>query len=127
MTISEDPGGPTRKTATLGAAFSESMGAANMVMQAWNAGDQITGMRVFGALVVTVPVDPEPKAGIVYPGSTAMHDAVDPGSTAGPDFTERDMLAMRMRSGLEPESMTYGQMLASPGPDCQGDDMLGWW
>ena len=62
ITLSEDPGDPSIKTATLTVSFSEGMGETNMVVRTWNADGQITEVRVFDALAVTppgqAPVDP---------------------------------------------------------------------
>ena len=101
ITLSEDPGDPSIKTATLAVSFSEGMGETNMVIRTWNADGQITEVRVFDALAVTppgqAPVDPEPV--LVDPEPVLVDPEpvlVDPEPTGGQDTAGRDMLAIRM-------------------------------
>ena len=115
----------------LSAAFSEFMGVTNIVIQTWNAGGQITEVRILDALDVRAP-EPEPvmvdpKPDIVNPESTAAPDIVDPESMEDQkEFTERGMLAIRMWSGFEPESITDAQLLASLGLDYPDVDIPNW-
>ena len=133
VTISVDPDDPTKKTVTLTASFSEGMGVTNMVIRTWNAGGQITTVQIFDALDVRAPepepamVDPETSAeqNAVDPEPAAMLDAVDPG-TAGQDSADSPLLAIRMWSGFEPESITDAQLLASLGLDYPGIDIPNW-
>ena len=120
MTVSEDPGDPAMKAATLTAAFSEDMGKTNMVIRTWNAGGHITQVQVFGVIAVTPPV-PE----TVDPGPTAPLVTVNPEPGAD-SSTDGSLLAVRMWSGFEPESMTDAQLLASLGLDYPGTDIPGW-
>ena len=70
-------------------------------------------------------VDPEP--GAVDPEPTEIPAVVDPEPAADPDDTAgRDMLAIRMWSGFEPESITDAQLLASLGLDYPGADIPNW-
>ena len=92
------------------ASFSEGMGVTNMVARTWNAGGQITTVQIFDALDVRAP---EP----------AM---VDPEPTGEPDFADRSLLAIRMWSGFEPESIPDAQLLASLGLDYPGADIPSW-
>ena len=121
MTVLEDPGNPAMKIATLTVTFSESMGETNMVIRTWNSGGQLTEVQVFGALVVTAPepetVDPEPTTPPVL---------IDPEPAANPDSAGRSLLAIRMWSGFEPESITDAQLLAPLGLDYPGMDIPGW-
>ena len=61
-------------------------------------------------------VDPEPAA---------MPDAVD-SEPASPNSAERSLLAVRMWSGFEPESMTDAQLLAALGLGYPGANIPGW-
>ena len=137
MTVSEDPADPAKKTFTLTVTFSESMGETNMVIRTWNSDGQITEVRLFGALVVTLLVDPEPGAETIIvdpePGAeTIIVDPeprevqVDPEPVPTLDTTERDLLAIRMWSGFEPESISDAQLLAVLGLDYPGADIPGW-
>ena len=74
-------------------------------MQAWNPGGRIDAMRAPGALAVTAPANPE--------SGTA-----DPEPAA--ESTGRGMPATRMRSELEPESMTGAKSPGLQVPDCPG-------
>ena len=133
VTISVDPDDPTKKTVTLTVSFSEGMGVTNMVVRTWNAGGQITTVQIFDALDVRAPepepamVDPEPGAeqNAVDPEPTAILDAVDP-EPASQDSADRSLLAIRMWSGFEPESITDAQLLASLGLDYPGVDIPSW-
>ena len=69
----------------------------------------------------------DPKPDIVNPESTAAPDIVDPESMEDQkEFTERGMLAIRMWSGFEPESITDAQLLASLGLDYPDVDIPNW-
>ena len=115
ITLSEDPDDPARKTATITVTLSEGMGETNMVMRTWNTAGQLTEVKIFDALDVRAPepvaVDPEPAEAEPEPV------AVDPESAAVDDSAERDVLAIRMWSGFEPESITDAQLLAVLGLD----------
>ena len=121
MTVLADPSDPAVKVATLTATFSEGMGESNMVVRTWNAGGQITQVRVFDAIAVTPPVqetvDPEP---------TELPVRIDPEPTGDSDSATSSLLAIRMWSGFEPESMTDSQLLASLGLDYPGADIPSW-
>ncbi len=121
MTVLADPSDPAVKVATLTATFSEGMGESNMVVRTWNAGGQITQVRVFDAIAVTPPVqetvDPEP---------TDLPVLIDPEPTGDSDSATSSLLAIRMWSGFEPESMTDSQLLASLGLDYPGADIPSW-
>ena len=131
ITMSEDPGDPSIKTATLTVSFSEGMGETNMVVRTWNADGQITEVRVFDALAVTppgqAPVDPEPV--LVDPEPVLVDPEpvlVDPEPTGGQDTAGRDTLAIRMWSGFEHESITDAQLPASLGLNYPGIDTPSW-
>ena len=134
VTLSEDPDDPAKKTATITVTFSDSMGETNMVIRTWNAAGQIAEVKIFDALDVRtqepepVTVDPETGAeqNAVDPEPTAMLDAVDPEPTGEPDSADRSMLAIRMWSGFEPESISDAQLLASLGLDYPGVDIPSW-
>ncbi len=133
MTVLEDPSDPDTKTATLTVTFSEEMQDTNMVIRTWNSAGQITEVRLFGALTVTPPVDPEPGAGEVDPEPREVpvdpeprEVPVDPEPEPAPDTAGRDLLAIRMWSGFEPESITDAQLLASLNLDYPGADIPSW-
>ena len=143
ITLSEDPDDPAIKTFTITVVLSEGMGQTNLVIRTWNAAGQLAEVRVFDAVAVTAPgVDPEPGAvdpepgtvdpepGVTDPEPTGMIDAVDPepepGSPTDQDTAVRDLLAIRMWSGFEPESITDAQLLESLGLDYPGADIPSW-
>ena len=126
MTVSEDPSDPDTKTATLTVTFSEEMQDTNMVIRTWNSAGQITEVRLFGALTVTPQVDPEPGAGEVDPEPREVPVDPDPEPEPAPDTAGRDLLAIRMWSGFEPESITDAQLLASLNLDYPGADIPSW-
>ena len=128
MTVSEDPDDPDTKTAILTVTFSEGMQDTNMVIRTWNSDGQITEVRLFGALAVTTVVDPEPDAGtgIVDPEPREVPVDPEPEPEPEPDTTGRDLLAIRMWSGFEPESISDAQLLASLGLDYPGADIPSW-
>ena len=136
MTVSEDPDDPDTKTATLTVTFSEGMQDTNMVIRTWNSAGQITEVRLFGALTVALMVDPEPGAGEVDPEPQEVpvdpepepepEPDPEPDPEPAPDTTGRDLLAIRMWSGFEPESITDAQLLASLGLDYPGADIPDW-
>ena len=103
-----------------------------MVIRTWNPGGQLTEVQVFGALVVTAPepgtVDPEPTTPpvLIDPEPTTPPVLIDPEPTANPDSAGRSLLAIRMWSGFEPESITDAQLLAPLGLDYPGMDIPGW-
>ena len=131
--LSEDPDDPARKTATLTVTFSDSMGETNMVIRTWNAASQITEVKIFDALDVRAPepepvaVDPEPgtEPVTVDPEPMVVPDMADSQPAAGQD-SDRPLLAIRMWSGFEPESMTDVDLLALLGLDYPGADIPGW-
>ena len=123
MVLREDPDDPAKKTAMLNAAFAESMGTTNMVIRTWNAGGQITEVRIFGALAV-MPLAPEPA--VVDPELAVPLAIVDPDPPADPNSADRVLLAVRMWSGFESESISDAQLLASLGLDYPGIDIPNW-
>ena len=126
VTLSEDPDDPTIKTFTITVTLSEGMGKTNMAIRTWNAAGQLTEVQVFDALDVRaqepepVAVDPEPAEAEPEPV------AVDPEPAAVDDPAERDVLAIRMWSGFEPESISDAQLLASLDLDYPGADIPSW-
>ena len=129
ITLSEDPDDPAIKTFTITVVLSEGMGQTNLVIRTWNAAGQLAEVRVFDAVAVTAPgVDPEP--GAVDPEPTGMIDVVDPEpepeSSTDQDTAVRDLLAIRMWSGFEPESISDAQLLESLGLDYPGADIPSW-
>ena len=132
VTVSEDPDDPAKKTATVTFILSEGMGETNLVIRTWNAAGQLAEVRVFDAIAVTAPgTDPEPgvvdpEPGVVDPEPTGIIDAVDPEPGAGDDSAGRDLLAIRMWSGFEPESISDAQLLATLGLDYPGADIPSW-
>ena len=123
VTILEDPDDPAKKTVTVTVTFSDSMGETNMVIRTWNAAGQIAEVKIFDALNVRAP-EPEPVT--VDPEPTGMINAVDPEPVADDDPAESDILAIRMWSGFEPESISDAQLLASLGLDYPGMDIPSW-
>ena len=134
ITLSEDPDDPAIKTFTITVILSEGMGQTNLVIRTWNAAGQLAEVRVFDAVAVTAPgVDPEPgvtdpEPGVTDPEPTGMIDVVDPEpeSSTDQDPAGRDLLAIRMWSGFEPESITDAQLLAVLGLDYPGADIPSW-
>lgn len=134
VTMSEDPDDPAKKTATITASFSERMGMTNMVVRIWNAAGQIAEVRVFDALDVRAPepepvtVDPEPgtEPNAVDPEPETVPGMEDSDPAADPDSADRALLAIRMWSGFEPESISDAQLLASLGLDYPGMDIPEW-
>ena len=129
LTLSGDPGDPARKTFTLAVSFSDSMGETNMVIRTWNAAGKITEVRIFDAIAVTPPgvVDPEPGAEpeAVDPEPVAPSVLTDP-EPVGDANAVRSLLAVRMWSGFEPESITDAEMLALLGLDHPEADIPTW-
>ena len=142
MTVSEnDPKDPTKRVFTLTVTFSESMGATNMVIRTWNTDRQSAEVRVLNALVVMPPdradpepglADPEPgladpEPGLADPEPTEMLDAAaDPEPVEYRDPDGRGMLAVRMWSGFEPESITDTELLHALGLDYPEADIPDW-
>ena len=126
VTLSEDPDDPAKKTFTITVTLSDGMGQTNMAIRTWNAAGQLTTVQIFDALDVRaqepepVVVDPEPAEAEPEPV------AVDPEPAAVDDPAERDVLAIRMWSGFEPESISDAQLLASLGLDYPGMDIPSW-
>ena len=124
VTMSEDPDDPTRNTFTVTVTLSESMGKTNMAIRTWNADGQLAEVQIFDALDVRAPelepvvVDPEP--------AETEPVVVDPAPAAVDDSAGRDILAIRMWSGFEPESISDAQLLASLGLDYPGADIPAW-
>ena len=112
VTLSEDPDDPAMKTFTVTVVLSEGMGESNMSIRTWNSAGQLTEVRVFDAIAVKAP-EPEPVE-------------VDPEPVEVDDPAERDVLAIRMWSGFEPESISDAQLLASLGLDYPGADVPSW-
>ena len=126
ITISEDPDDPAKKTATLTASFSEEMGMTNMVIRTWNSAGQLATVQIFDAIDVRAQ-EPEPVAVDPEPAETEPEPvAVDSEPAAVDDSAERDVLAIRMWSGFEPESISDAQLLASLGLDYPGVDIPSW-
>ena len=123
ITISEDPDDPTKKTFTVTVTLSEGMGKTNMAIRMWNAAGQLAEVKIFDALDVRAP-EPEPVT--VDPEPTEMVNAVDPEPTADDDSAGSNILAIRMWSGFEPESITDAQLLASLDLDYPGMDIPSW-
>ena len=61
---------------------------------------------------------------MVNPEPVVILDIVDPEPTEDP--ADRSLLAIRMWSGFEPESITGAQLLASLGLDYPGVDIPSW-
>ena len=126
VTLSEDPDDPAKKTFTITVTLSDGMGQTNMAIRTWNAAGQLTTVQIFDALDVRaqepepVVVDPEPAEAEPEPV------AVDPEPAAVDDPAERDVLAIRMWSGFEPESISDAQLLASLDLDYPGADIPSW-
>ena len=133
MTLSEDPDDPARKTATITITFSDSMGETNMVIRTWNAAGRIAEVKIFDALDVRAPepepvtVDPEPgtEPNAVDPEPVAVPRTVPDMADSDPDV-DRSLLAIRMWSGFEPESISDIQLLASLNLDYPGADIPSW-
>ena len=123
VTLSEDSDDPTIKTFTITATLSEGMGQTNMAIRTWNADGQLAEVRIFDAITVTAPVS-EPAT--VDPEPTGTPVAVDPEPAADDDSAESDILAIRMWSGFDPESISDAQLLASLGLDYPGVDIPSW-
>ena len=133
ITMSTDPDDPAKKTATITVTFSEGMGDTNMVIRAWNVAGQLTEVQIFDALAVAPP---EPEPVIMDPEPGAEQDAVDPEPGTVPDAADsgpaadssddRALLAIRMWSGFEPESITDAQLLALLGLDYPGVNIPNW-
>ena len=133
MTVLEDPNNPAMKVATLTATLSEGMGKTNMVIRTWNTAGQITEVRVLDAIAVTPPgagqaaVDPEPVAPLEpLPLPSQPAAAVDPEPTADGGSAARDVLAIRMWSGFEPESVTGAELLELLKIDYPGAGIPSW-
>ncbi len=121
MTVSENSDDPAMKIATLTTAFSEGMGETNMAVRTWNSGGQLAEVQIFDALVVTAP-----ETGTLDPEPTESPVLIDPEPTADSDSAASSLLAIRMWSGFEPDSMTDAQLLASLGLDYPGADIPSW-
>ena len=106
LSILQDPYNPSRKTAVLNATFSEKIGTTNMVIRTSNERGGTATITVIDALRVILAADPEP----VEPESLAEPWSRD-GSSSSSSSSEGGMLAIRMWSGFEPESITYAELL----------------
>ena len=130
ISIIQDPHNPSKKTVVLSATFSGPAGTADMVIRTENKHGGTLTVRVIDALRV-VPaadplqagssVDPEPGANPLQAGSR-----VDPEPGANPGRQDGSLLAVRMWSGFEPESMTDADLLALLKLDYPGADIPGW-
>ena len=126
ITVSQDKEEQEKKTVTVTIQFDEPMGQTNMVAYLWDTEARSTLIRMLDALdVMPVPVTVDPEPGVVDPEPAATLDAVDPEPTS-PDSADRPLLAIRMWSGFEPESMTDGDLLATLGLDYPGADVPSW-
>ena len=133
ITMSTDPDDPAKKTATITVTFSEGMGDTNMVIRTWNVAGQLTEVQIFDALAVAPP---EPEPVMMDPEPGAEQNAVDPEPGTVPDAADsepaadssddRALLAIRMWSGFEPESITDAQLLALLGLDYPGVNIPNW-
>ena len=115
LSILQDPYNPSRKTAVLNATFSEKIGTTNMVIRTSNERGGTATITVIDALRVILAADPEPvdrmpDAEPVEPESLAEPWSRD-GSSSSSSSSEGGMLAIRMWSGFEPESITYAELL----------------
>ena len=126
VTLSEDPDDPTIKTFTITVTLSEGMGKTNMAIRTWNAAGQLTEVQVFDAIDVRAQ-EPEPVAVDPEPAEAEPElVAVDPEPAADDEPVGRDVLAIRMWSGFEPESISDAQLLASLDLDYPGADIPSW-
>ena len=123
VTVSGDPDDPAKKTATIAVTFSEGMGDTNMVIRTWNVAGQLAEMRIFDAIAV---IAPEAGPAVVDPEPTEMISAVYPEPTADNDSAGRSLLAIRMWSGFEPESIFDADLLDLLGLDYPGADIPNW-
>ena len=113
ISILQDPY-DSKKTAVLNATFSEKVGTTNMVIRTSNERGGTATITVIDALRVIPIVDPEPvdrmpDAEPVEPESLAESWSRDGDSSSS--SSEGGMLAIRMWSGFEPESITYAELL----------------
>ena len=124
VTLSEDPDDPAQKTFTVTVTLSEGMGQTNMAIRTWNAAGQLATVQIFDAIDVRAQ---EPEPVVVDPEPAEPEPVVvDPEPAAVDDPAERDVLAIRMWSGFEPESISDAQLLASLGLDYPGADIPSW-
>ena len=124
VTMSEDPDDPAQKTFTFTVTLSEGMGQTNMAIRTWNAAGQLATVQIFDAIDVRAQ-EPEPVAVDPEPAEPEPV-VVDPEPAAVDDSAERDVLAIRMWSGFEPESISDAQLLASLGLDYPGAVIPNW-
>ena len=126
ITMSGDPDDASKKTFTVTVTLSEEMGESNMAIRTWNAAGHLTEVQIFDALDVRAP-EPEPAAVDPEPAEAEPEPAaVDPEPAAVDGSAGRDLLAIRMWSGFEPESISDAQLLASLGLDYPGADIPSW-
>ena len=127
MTVSQDWEEQEKKTITVTIQFDEPMGLTNMVAYLWDTNSRSTLIRMLDTLDVVpkpVPVDQEPN--IVDPEPTAAPGIVDHDPMEDQNSAERVLLAIRMWSGFESESITDAQLLASLGLDYPGMGIPNW-
>ena len=88
-----------------------------------HAAGQLTEVKIFDAIDVRAP-EPEPVS--VDPEPTEILEVTDPEPASGGDSAVSDILAIRMWSGFEPESISGAELLASLDLDYPGADIPSW-
>ena len=111
LSILQDPYNPSKKTAVLNATFSEKIGTTNMVIRTSNEHSGTATITVIDALRVVLAADPEPVDRMPDAEPVEPESVAEPWSRDDNNSSEGGMLAIRMWSGFEPESITYAELL----------------